>query len=282
MESYKRAAYVYPSTCATCAPDDLRYFQIYHQSTRQDASSADVTNCAWLSCFSLRPPFSPRCTEFGSGDRNNTRPHDASVSSGKDPQSGSNGRRPSLSGGPPPWAPAKAAAESEGGTSGIASTAASGTARRPSLSGGMPRWAPAPPKVAEDQGNNQKKEESESATEAEKPAESGVTVSDWLAAAAGAAPGEVSGRVLGGERAKFFSITTVCLVRVGVHVPCRGEAGRSAFSRIITRDGCYFPPTHLLEYTHLFIFRARRWIRMYLSAIAASCPTHPSSNQALT
>lgn len=116
-----------------------------------------------------------------SGDGNN-RPHDsASVSSEKHTQSGSTGRRPSLSGGPPAWAPAKGTGAG-GETSGTTTTG---------LGGGMPRWAPAPPDVAEDQGGDQKKDESEATTEAEKPPESGVTMSDWLAVAAGAAPGEV-------------------------------------------------------------------------------------------
>lgn len=57
----------------------------------------------------------------------------------------------------------------------------------------MPRWAPPPPKMAEDQGGDVK--ESESSTEAVKPAEQGVKVSDWLAAAAGATLGEVRGWV---------------------------------------------------------------------------------------
>lgn len=201
-------------------------------------------------------------------NRNNTRPPDAPASGGKDPQSGRTGRRPSLSGGPPPWAPAKAGADSEGDTSGTASTAAaSGTGRRPSLSGGMPRWAPAPQKAAEDQGHDEKKkkeeeEVSESTTaEAGKPAEeSGVKVSDWLAAAAaGAAPGEVSGRVSGGGGMCPLFVHHSCRpVRVRVHVPCHGggAVGQHKFSNN-NPICCSLPPTHLSESTRLFVFRAR-------------------------
>lgn len=86
----------------------------------------------------------------------------------------------------PQWAPASS------------TTAAPGLGRRPSLSGGLPRWAPAPAQVAlvtgnvrdDGQGAHQEKG-SEAAEKAGKPAASKVRVSDWLAAAAGAGSGEV-------------------------------------------------------------------------------------------
>lgn len=112
-----------------------------------------------------------------------------------EPRSRSEGRRPSLSGGPPPWAPTKE--EGAVGDTDSTTTATHGVGRRPSLSGGMPRWAPAPTAVAaeaETAGVVEQKEGSESAAkEKEEPATSGVRVSDWLAAAAttGTASGEV-------------------------------------------------------------------------------------------
>lgn len=137
------------------------------------------------------------------------------------------GRRPSLSGGAPPWAPAnRKVDDSRGGTG--STTAAPGAerraslsgglprwapassstnaapvvGRRPSLSGGMPRWAPEPAQAAgvtavvvrlDDQGAGQERG-SDAGEKTGKLAASEVRVSGWLAAAAGAGSGEVRTR----------------------------------------------------------------------------------------
>eukprot|EP00752_Nemacystus_decipiens_P017433 g15627.t1 len=138
------------------------------------------------------------------------------------------GRRPSLSGGAPRWAPTRKGAEDvQGDTSGAtaaprvgrrpslsggmpqwaatsSSIAASEVGRRPSLSGGMPRWAPAPTQETEvaasgrgdGQGADQKKG-SEDDEKAGRSATSDVRVSDWLAAAAGAGSGEETSATAG-------------------------------------------------------------------------------------
>lgn len=147
------------------------------------------------------PPRHPCCQSHPALE--STEHVESGCSTGPEPRSRSEGRRPSLSGGPPPWAPAKE--ESAVGDGGSTTTATHGVGRRPSLSGGMPRWAPAPTAVtaeAETAGVVEQKEGSESsAKEKGEPATSGVRVSDWLAAVAttGTASGEVRGEGVRGR-----------------------------------------------------------------------------------